>query len=75
LSNTEKHAISYRKYQSKYTMPIDREDITADQNVLLEKKQTQKEGCTILHRHEIQVDRNQTLECCQSNYIRIWKTG
>lgn len=25
-----------------------------------EKKQTQKEGCTILHRHETQVDRNQT---------------
>lgn len=33
-------------------------NIIGDQNVLLEKKQTQKEWCTIPHRHEIQVDRN-----------------
>jgi LEA14-like dessication related protein len=40
LSNSEKHAIRWRKYQSKYTMLIDREDIIGDQKVLLEKKQT-----------------------------------
>jgi len=43
-------------------MLIDRKDSNGDQNVLLEKKQTQKEGCTIPHTHEIQVDRNQTSE-------------
>ena len=64
LSNSEKHALRWRKYQSKYTMLNDREDVTGDQNVLLEKKkQIQKEGRTIPHRHEIQVDRNQTSEC------------
>jgi hypothetical protein len=62
LSKSEEHAIRWRKYQSKYKMLIDMEDITGDQNVLLEKKQTQKEGCTIPHRHEIQVDRNQNSE-------------
>jgi hypothetical protein len=40
LSNSEKHAIRWRKYQSKYTILIDREDIIGDQKVLLEKKQT-----------------------------------
>jgi len=62
LSNSEKHTIRWRKYQSKYTMLIDRDDITGEQNVLLEKKQTYKQRCTILHRHEIQVDRKQTSE-------------
>jgi hypothetical protein len=55
---------------------IDREDNTGDQNVLLEKKQPQKEGCTIPHRHEIHVDRNQTSESViKNNYIRIQKTS
>lgn len=40
LSNSEKHTIRWRKYQSKYTMLIDRDNIIGDQNVLLEKKQT-----------------------------------
>jgi len=38
LSNSEKHALRWRKYQSKYTMLNDREDVIGDQNVLLEKK-------------------------------------
>jgi hypothetical protein len=34
LLNSEKHAIRWWKYKSKYTMLIDREDIIGDQNVI-----------------------------------------
>jgi len=40
--NSEKHAIRWRKYQLKYAMLIDKEDIIGDQNVVRKKADSER---------------------------------
>lgn len=75
LLNSEKHAIRWRKYQLKYAMLIDKEDIIGDQNVVRKKADSERGMHNTAQTWNTSWQEPDFRKCCQSNYKRIQKTG